>query len=191
MAVKKRLGLYVIVGAILILGLSACRNKNESVVGLIQETDHKTVVQGSVDFDHQSFNSLTVQGTADLEDVTVKDDLVVQGSLEAEDCFLHNITVHGNASIEETKVSGKTQIFGLAEFDECTLQQVEITSKKVVFEECTALSVVIKGAEVGSTVVLNNTQISDNLVFEKGEGKVKLEGDSEVKGKIIGGSIIG
>lgn len=190
MVVKKRLGFCIIVSAILLLSLSACRNKNESVFGVIEETDHKTIVQGTVDFDHQSFNSLTIQGTADLEDVTVKNDLVVQGSLEAEDCLLHNITVYGNVALEETKVSGKTQVFGRAEFDECSLQQVEIISKKAVFEECTALSVIVKGTEVGSTIILNNTQILGDLLFEKGEGKVRLEGDSEVKGNIIGAMII-
>ncbi len=181
---------YSFLSIITILCCSACKEKDKQVFGIMHETDQETVVHGSTNLEHQLYKSLTINGKADLEDIKVTNNLIVKGALEAEDCIFNNVTVHGKVSVEDTKVSGVMKILGTADFEECDLQHVEIASKEIELEECNVTSIVVKEtSDNQQLVILDDTSVSGNITFEKGDGLVEVKGTSEVKGKIIGGSV--
>lgn len=179
-----------------VLFLAACGDKdnNRSVSGLTEEFGDKTIVHGFANLEHNAYISLNVNGSANLKDVKISQELHVNGSLKAEDCNLKDVTVHGSGSFEECKASGLVQVLGAALFEDCNLKNVEVTSMSVKFEECKVSSIVMKKHSLitssSQQVVLNGTVVSGDVTFEQGNGIVVLKDGAKVKGKVVGGKIM-
>lgn len=177
--------------SILFLLFAGCRDKDKKVIGVIHEVAGQAIVNGFASLEHQDFVFLTVNGSAELEDIVVKEKLIVNGSAEIEDCELQDVTINGAASIDDSSIWGLTQVSGKADFESCTLKEVELSCKEAEFDECSVTNILIKEIQNAQQhIILHDTHVKKDVVFESGKGTVKLEGDTVIDGKVVGGKII-
>lgn len=149
-------------------------------------------VNGFVNVQDAKIVTVASNGSFKGENVQVKDKIVINGSLD-----VNNITVLGNI-----EVKGKSTI------KRGTLNQVQIAGKLATFENSTINHITIKKANNSWDINLGffsftwhgtseqvielkaGTIVSGDIVFESGEGEVRLFDTSEVKGTVKGGKIV-
>lgn len=157
-------------------------------------------INGSVKLQRSSFTSLTVNGAAQVEEVSFSKEFIVNGSLDAIDSKLQNVVVNGTASFTKCKIVGLAQVAGPADFYDCELKDVQVTNLLVTFENCKVSSIVMKKLSILQRILglfglcqkveLNDTVVSGDVIFEQGNGIVVLTRASRVIGNIIGGKIV-
>ena len=121
----------------------------------------ETTVNGFLSAHNASFTDLNINGTANLFNCVVKEDVEIRGYLLASSTeFKSKVNVYSNSiKFINSKVSGD-------------LHFLHTTSKKQV------------------VYLDNNSKISGNIIFDNDNGEVILKGNSTVDGKIIGGRVI-
>ncbi|MBM18091.1 MAG: hypothetical protein CL947_03445 [Epsilonproteobacteria bacterium] len=157
-------------------------------------------INGSAKLQNSAFIKLIVNGSADVQEITVTKQFIINGSLEAIDSNFENVIANGTSAFTKCKVVNKAHVSGTAYFQNSDVDKVEVISNAIEFENCKVVSVVMKKVSIflrllglfrfSQKIVLNDTVVAGDIVFESGNGTVVLQRASRVVGKIIGGKII-
>lgn len=157
--------------------------------------ENTVTINGVANVRNQSYDSLLVNGAANLEHVTIVQKLEVNGTCNVESCTITHAFIKGALSVEDSTISGKTHVIGNANFEDSILKEVETTSRKVVFEDCKVESITMAQWDDWwffkrtRKVILEDTVVSGDITFEDEGGVVILKGSSKIEGSIVGGSV--
>jgi hypothetical protein len=119
--------------------------------------------------------SLEVSGSANLRGATISG----------------TSSIRGSADLRGTTIGGMSEIHGSLNAKNSTLGMVEVHSEYItLFDSKTKAIRVIVNKWREAIVRLINTTVEGDIEFYGGDGKVYLEGDSRVTGKVSGGEIV-
>ena len=179
---------------IILFTLSSCKftdNNNDKNIGKTVTQSNHISFCGSAHLKEMSYASITINGTAKLDNVTVTEKLTINGSLLATKSTIHTINANGKIDLQKTTINGPCKINGYLNAQNSTLDQIIVSSERITFYDSTTKTITIKKTkEHGEQIVeLNSTKVDGNIVFEGGNGKVLSTGNSEITGKIDGGTL--
>lgn len=141
-----------------------------------------------------NIESLEVNGSANLNGTNIIGDTLVNGLLMAEDSNFNSVEINGNAEFIQCSINQDALIKGTLK-----ASSSKFNASVGVYSSATRLINTLVNGDihvyhtnpVNQVVYLDNfSRVTGNVVFDDGEGKVVLRGDSKVEGKIIGGSVL-
>jgi len=189
-------------------------NASWSDVGAVNagsNVDNSSNVFGSVVLSHKNVENLNVFGSATLDTVvvrrnasingevsgknlTIEGSLSVNGSLSGKDIAIKgDLSMHGACEIISMQVGGVAKIKGYLEAAESTFAAIIISTQKMVLRNSKADSIVVRKPGIfenkQQVLILDNTIIAGDVVFEKNGGTVLLLHNAKVNGKVVGAVI--
>jgi len=179
--------------AILLLTLSGC---------VFNDTIHKGVglgvgsgdelFFGTVKLHNVIYKNIVINGTARLDNVFVAEQLGVNGNLSANKTTIGAMTVNGNADLQKVTVKGLSAFNGYLQAKDSSFGKIIFGTRNAILSDSTTKLITVRKEEniTEQIIELDNTKVDGDIVFEGGNGKVLLKGDSEVVGKINGGILI-
>lgn len=149
---------------------------------------------------------LEVYGPTHLEHVTVLGDANIYGPLEGAHVNARSLIIHGPVNLFHLKardvmikgpamlnhftVSGKIKIYGPFEGGQGSCEGLHVLGNRVHLDQVKTKHVTISSKSIHAPkVTLTNTVITGDLVFQGTPGKVFLEKDARVAGKIKNGKV--
>lgn len=134
-----------------------------------------TTINGFVTAKHSQFEDLTVNGDADLDQVTVTGKTIIHGKINTDDSkFENSVSIHGQISAEDSQFKKEITIYGNhSEFENCALTDIII--EKVSDQKTLHL-------------YLEETNVSGNVTFLS-PGIIHMDKDSKITGKVTGATI--
>ncbi|MGE3320462.1 MAG: hypothetical protein AB7I18_14325 [Candidatus Berkiella sp.] len=164
---------------------------------------------GAVAISKTSEQTLHHSGMLQLDDVKVADSTLVNGFLAAKHSQFHELTVNGQCALENTELLGPVSVNGqlllkhvnadapvtvfgfLGARNAIFTQPVTVKSSNLDFIDSTLQSLTIGDVQGNPTQTLNltRTKVNGGITFESGNGIVKMDPASNIKGKVTGGTI--
>ena len=175
------------------------KNKVESVsdknVILDNGFDDVTVVNGLANLRNQSFTALLVNGAASIYGVTVLQGTIINGSAYLEHSRFKDLEINGSADCTTIWVDRVISVNGSARFKKSQLNIMYIRGN-----QCDLIDTRVNGHiwvmsvqnGLGNTkehILLVDTIVDGDIIFESKQGTVELQGTSKVLGNVIGGSV--
>jgi len=146
----------------------------------------RTALNGS------SHDNLSINGSGNLSNVTVTGSLSSNGSLKLSESTIESLTSNGGTNLQNTIVNGPCTVRGSLYVDSSTLSTISVSSTNITFYNSKTKSIRVENTSrtIEHIVDLNNTTIDGDIVFESGNGKVLLKGDSKITGEVLGGQVV-
>ncbi|MCS5708293.1 hypothetical protein CC99x_005180 [Candidatus Berkiella cookevillensis] len=134
-----------------------------------------TTINGFVAAKHSTFEHLTVNGDADLDQVTVTGKTIIHGKINTDDSTFEDvISIHGQVSAEDSQFKKEITIYGNhSEFENCALTDIliEKTSDQKTLH-----------------LYLEETTVSGNVTFLS-PGVIHMDKESKIAGRVTGATI--
>lgn len=146
-------------------------------------------VAGSATLRNKSFERLTVNGSAQLQDVVVRSKATINGSLDIRGGNFENLDVNGSANLQKTSVHALMHINGGLHAYEGTFDAISIATTDMELSNCTVDTILVRRSDPWKEQVIRlvDSVVNKDITFEQGNGKVIANKKSVIKGKIIGG----
>lgn len=134
----------------------------------------KAVVHGGAHLIHCTIDdSLSVHGSLKIKNSHAINKIVVRGNIKASHCKLSDVTAHGHENeLKHSTITGS----------------IRIDKPHTTWSPVTWLWTLITGQKK-QHIILTDTTIDGDIIFEKEGGIVIFNGNSSVQGNIINGSI--
>lgn len=167
-------------------------------------------MMGSVNLKNRSFSNLTINGSAKLSKIIVENVLEVYGSSSINESTLFQVKINGSVTIEKTTIQSSSIIKGFGEINDSKLQKLlsiegSLSANKSIFNgiEASSIKIDLKNSRVENSIlikktanstckqeiILDNTIIESDIIFESKNGIVTLKNNAQIKGKVTGGII--
>lgn len=149
------------------------------------------VVPGRVICGKGSIENLSGNGMVALNGTTISGTTVVDGLLNADDANFFSLKVNGSVKLMQCIVNDTASIKGSLTASSTKFEKtLNVYSNEIRFIN----SKVVSNLHFGSTeskkqiVYLDNfSEVVGDIIFDDGNGKVVLRGQSKIGGKVIGG----
>lgn len=164
------------------------------VYGPSSAQDGKNISSGIVHYGKETLSRLDAKGFVTLDGTFVRKSTEIMGNFAATNSHLNSLMVQGRTSLSGCVVEGDVMASGLFSADHTTFRApVIISSHSVTFSDCQLNTIVIKKPfwSIGQQVLeLTDKSIcKGSIVFEAGNGKIVLKGNSQVLGSVQGALI--
>ncbi len=146
---------------------------------------------GFVNYGSETLASVEANGYVTLDGTFVRKALHVNGNLNANKAKINLLRVNGRASLSDCTVEGKTDITGFLTAINTTFRSdVVVSAQRIRFSGCSIDQLVIKKPfwSFGKQVVelSDKTICKGPIIFESGNGRVVLAGNSQIIGSVNG-----
>lgn len=152
------------------------------------------IVSGSVTCGSGIVDNLSGNGMVTVNGTTVSGTTLVNGLLNADDASFFSLEVNGSARLAQCTINDVVSIKGSLIASSTKFEKtLEIYSSEIRFINSKVSSNLHFGhTDSGKQVVYldNFSEVAGDIIFDDGQGKVILRGQSKVGGKIIGGYIV-
>jgi len=163
-----------------------------------------TIVRGALNANKCKFKTLQVFGGVSLEESIILEELHVNGGCHVNQSEFKHVTINGGFHVECSKVKGKTIINGGIHGIHTEFKDIIICASEIVLDCCKIFgSLTIKEVEQSwycfaifpvfckkQELKLTDTIVDGDVVFEKKDGLIYLNGKSKIKGKIVNGKVV-
>lgn len=188
--------LLMIIGVaiVLLLGCSefSCARRS---AGVAVEHDVDGVISASyaglANLRGKTFDNLEVSGTAVLNDITA-DKISVSGALNGKKIKAATIEISGSAKLSDAHVKGHTTVAGALNSTDSTFNYIEIASEHVVLTNSQVKEITVKKIRTSKqqVVELVGTTVHGDVVFKTDGGQVRLKNGAEIRGKVVGATVV-
>ena len=162
---------------------------------------------GLTQYKNETFDSLTCYGATQLDNVSIRGPLAIYGQLDANKLSIQGpitiyghaeldditckdeITVYGKLTLDKGTISGKTKIYGGARIEQSTVDDLVTYARKITLTSSTVKNIHMKKDTGKVTVTLVKTKVNGDITFDCGNGRVILDRESSISGKVIDGNI--
>ncbi len=135
-----------------------------------------------------------INGATMFDGATVAGKTKINGKLEAKDSSLQDLNVNGSVTLEKTQVKGAAYINGsLRAKDSSFSKVIDIASNNIFLESTTTTDITVResDSQTQQTIaLLDHSKINGSINFEQGNGIVYVSKDSNITGKVTGGTIV-
>jgi hypothetical protein len=136
-----------------------------------------------------STDTKSVEGLGFFKDEEIKQELVGYGPGTFYKVKAHkDVTIYGAASTSDATFKNLT-VYGTVNADTTTFAKVILYTTESSFDKCTLSSLRVESKQK-PVIKLVNTTINGNVKFNGKKGKLKLSGNSTIKGTVENGEII-
>lgn len=186
---------YVILTVcVLMVGGCTCPTHyaNKQSAGTISDDVKHGVICGAAQLNNAMYDTLTVNGAASLDHVTVHQVMHVNGSMKANDVTVGgSLIINGSAALHHAHVAKVTEINGALAAFNSTLSDIWASTDELSLTESTTGPIIIhkqtKSIHTEQRVVLNHVTVNGNITFEQEGGRVIGSRGTVIKGTVIGG----
>jgi cytoskeletal protein CcmA (bactofilin family) len=158
-------------------------------------------------FKDETFDTLTCYGASHLDNVSIKGPLTIYGRLDANDLnvqgkvFIYGQTemndvqlkddlmVYGKLTLDKGVVAGKTKIYGSVRIEDGKLNDLFVHARRITLTSSSVKNIYMEKESGKITVVLVKTKVEGDIVFDSGKGRVIVDRNSSISGKVIDGDI--
>lgn len=161
---------------------------------LIDSTSSGMLHHGRLDLENMQVTGGTrINGTLNVDKSTLKDVSVNgRGNIE-NSTILGNIRTNGMLNLDKVKVSGFVEVSGYVQTDKSKIDgEMIIASDKIEIKDSTIFRIRIRPTlnkpdtpEDKQVLILKNTKVLGNVIFENGKGEV-IQEKSSILGTIEG-----
>lgn len=163
---------------------------------------------GQSSLKNAQLDSLHHSGQLRLDNVQFKGTLLVNGQLEATGSTFNDLTVNGNCALKDVKVSGPVNINGQIQIKDSQFNNtlnaygyltankssfaktITVDGKTIDLNDSTIQDILVQASfDKVQTMNLENTQIAGNVLFESGQGVIKMDDKSHIAGKVTGARV--
>lgn len=147
-------------------------------------------INGAGSYKKEALDELYVDGIVKLDGTTITKCVQVNGTLSAKNASIEKMNVNGLAMLDNCLVIKKSTASGALNAESSQFsEELFVSSEKVVFDSCTLTSLYIAKAHNPIVELKGKTKINGSVTFESNNGKVIMNSDSVILGKVIGGTI--
>lgn len=189
-----------------ILGLTFCNKKNShsDYRAVWSNNTSKTVFNGAVNVQDKTFDSITINGSAQLKNVMVQDALQVNGALNAQHVQCASLSANGgitltDSTIQTVHANGGLQITA-SKIDQLILHGgLCVTQSAVKFIDVIATEIILDASQVESIIIRpgkNNFTLFGYVLWDSSpkEQKLILRNGTVITGNVTfeqpGGKVI-
>lgn len=176
MKLKKVVSAMMLLGAVASVNAEICKKAPGSV----------TCGKGTV-------SSLSGNGMVTVNGTTVEGGTNVNGMLNADDANFSSISVNGSAIFLQCTINHETQIKGSLKASSTKFEKsVDIFSNSIRFVNSSVrenLQIHHTDHKPQEVYLDNHSEVSGDIIFDDGHGKVYLRGGSKIGGNVIGGEV--
>ena len=177
MKFKKVISALMLTGAVTAVNADVCKHAPGSV----------TCGKGTV-------GSLSGSGMVTVNGTTVEGATNVNGMLNADDANFSSLKVNGSASLIQCIVNQDAEIKGSLKATSSKFERsLDIFSSSIRLINSKineSLQVHHTDNKAQEVFLENSSEVSGDIVFDDGHGKVYVKGGSKIGGNVIGGEII-
>lgn len=185
-----------------VVNISSQHCSNLSVTGvanLEEMTVDKTLsVTGPVNAQKCQFGNASIIGAVNFKDVMIHQKLDVTGAFNADDCKLQTINITGEIALSRCDIEQEAKLCGgVAAQDSKFHADILLDGNKFAFQNCNVVKSIMVKKESWfnwwfktQTILLKNTVVHGDIIFETEGGIVELHKSAKVHGKIIGAKIV-
>ncbi|KTD33584.1 hypothetical protein Lnau_2335 [Legionella nautarum] len=149
---------------------------------------------GSVTCGKGTVSELTGNGMVSVNGTTINGPTTVNGMLTADDAYFSTLDVNGSVSLMQCTVNELAEIKGNLKAASTKFENsldIHSSSTRLINSKIAGHLNVLHTDNQSQEVYLdNNSEVSGNISFNDGRGKVYVRGGSKLGGKVIGGEII-
>ena len=149
---------------------------------------------GSVTCGKGTVGSLSGNGMVTVNGTTVEGATNVNGILNADDASFSSLNVNGSASLIQCIVNQDAEIKGSLKATSSKFERsLDIFSSSIRLINSKInenLQVHHTDNKIQEVFLENSSEVSGDIVFDDGYGKVYVKGSSKIGGNVIGGKII-
>ena len=187
--------LAVLSGVALLAGCTTHEEETTKKYQSGRQVEAGTTFNGFAQWADRVFESLTINGAAQLQRIVVHNNATVNGSLQGEGVEVHAmLTVNGACHLQNSAVKGLVRVNGVLRADRCNFADIDIVTSEMGLRDSKAQSIIVR-AQSGTlhdeqqVVHLDNTIIAGSITFENGKGRVVLTNNAKITGQVIGGVV--
>ena len=154
--------------------------------------NNQTVIKGQLDVTNAHLHQVTVNGTFDAFNTTIKGPIQVSGLVRmgSVQSLSGDVSVIGQSQIENSEFNGAYMNQGAFDLKSSSIKgPLMVTADKVSLKDSIVSKVMITDHQKPAQLILNNTTISSNVTFKGIQGVVILKGNSHINGQLINGVI--
>lgn len=185
----KRLFFYSITFLFLVIAILASKAKIPCFWGCVSDS----FCCGAARYGNKTLESLTTNGSLQLDGTHILGEATINGSLEALGATIGKLSVNGSVQLDGCRIKQGAMVNGALVCNESTIEgELSIATKKVALGRSTVSAITVRpsdGYEGTQVVELRDAQVNGPVVFKTGKGEVWLFGDSNVAGQVQGGII--
>lgn len=179
---------------VLIIGGCTCPTHyvhKQSSSNISNNTKHG-VICGAAQLNNEVYDTLTVNGAASLNHVTVHQIMHLNGSMRAHDVKVGGpLIINGSAALHNTHVAKVTEVNGALAAFNSTLSDIWASADELSLTESTTGPIILrkqtKPIHTEQRVILDHVTVNGDITFEQGGGRVVSSRGAVIKGTIIGG----
>jgi len=166
-------------------------NKSFGVTTFKDETFDTLTCYGASRLDNVSIKGpLTIYGRLDANDLNVQGKVFIYGQTEMNDIHLKDdLMVYGRLTFDKGVVEGKTKIYGSVRIEDGKLNDLFVHARRITLNSSSVKNIYMEKEHGKITVVLVKTKVEGDIVFDSGNGRVIVDHDSSISGKVIDGNI--
>lgn len=153
-----------------------------------KESYSDLTINGSGSLRGKSYSRLTINGSGTLTNIDVTEKLIVNGSMSASESNFQALAANGSINLYKTTVNGLSEINGRLNAESCIFNRIIVNSKRTTLSDSQTKTIHVRRPQE-PVIELNNTKVDGDIIFDGGDGKVFLNGNSEITGKIVGGTL--
>jgi hypothetical protein len=174
-----------------LLTLPACINWGTKVSGTAKAEAGAMSFSGKAELRDTSYEKLSISGAGILNNVKVTKSLSARGSLRAKESTIETLKSSGSTKLEKTTIHGLCKISGSFTAASSKFAEISASATRITLSDSQTKTITIKkpSSPVEQIVDLYNTKVDGDIIFEGGNGKVLLRGNSKITGKVIGGTV--
>lgn len=175
---------------------------------------HSVRVLGDLDAHKADMENLTLMGKVNMTLSVVRGGLDVTGECESHqsnfqenakitgnlrsnhDSFQHDVTMTGDLRVKDSEFKSIVDVTGSIQADGSVFDDaLNVQSCLIEFSQVKTKQIIIKNdrncaANTQSIYLKNRTEVSGNIHFVGGNGKVFISKDSVINGQVIGGVVV-
>ncbi|MBS0633875.1 MAG: hypothetical protein JSR37_00245 [Verrucomicrobia bacterium] len=156
--------------------------------------DGKNVSSGIVHYGKETLSRLEAKGFVTLDGTYVRKGVDVVGNLSATNSHLNSLMVQGRTNLVGSVVEGDVLVNGFFGAEHTTFRApLVVSAQSITLKDCQLHTIVIKKPfwSIGQQVLeLTDKSIcKGSIVFESGNGKIVLTGNSQALGSVQGAEI--
>lgn len=119
---------------------------------------------GTTHLSGQTYSTRTMNGSANLDNVTVTETLTVNGSATISESNIKNLTTHGSANLQKTTINGHCQTHGSLISSESTIHQLTTRGSANLYETMVHELCDISGSLIAQSSTLNRMIVSSKRI---------------------------
>lgn len=145
-------------------------------------------------FGTETVDSISNNGLLWLDGTTVKGSVTNNGAINAQNAKIGSLNANGQVTLDSSTIQGRVQINGFLTAQNCVFEkEISIATDRLILRHSIVDSITVRGTDewrVQVIELMDGTKVKGPIVFEAGNGVVRISSGSSYAGPVKGFTVV-